>query len=226
MQNTRLAIKRFFPGTPLRKVLCFGQVRDRSGKTAALAGLLLLCLASFAQEQNLQYAINRNGKKVGELFFQRKKTGTKTVYNIRSDVKVAMVLTIQVKASEQSVYDNDVLQSSSVVRYVNGKQKANKQIRNNGKGLTATDDGAVRELKNYVVKFNTHCLYSMEPLHYTNVFSDNYQQFLPLVKLADHHYKVTFPDGNSNEYFYENGVCKKIKVKSQLFDAEFVLLSP
>lgn len=180
---------------------------------------------AFAQEQNLQYAINRNGRKVGDLHFQKTKAGTQTTYSIHSEVKVPMIVTVSVKANEQSVYDNDVLQSSSVVRHVNGKQKANKQIRNNGKGLTVTEGGDQRELKNYVVKFSMHCLYAMEPLYFTNVFSDNYQQFLPIVKLADHQYKVTFPDGNSNEYFYEKGICQKVKVKSQLFDAEFVLTS-
>lgn len=194
-------------------------------KAVVLTSMLLLVLGAVGQEQNLRYAINRNGKKVGELVFHETKSGTKTIYNIRSDVKVAMLLTLEVKAREESVYDNDVLQSSSVLRYVNGRQKTNKQVRNNGRGLTVTDDGNERELKNYVVKFSTHCLYSIEPLRYGNVFSDSYHQFLPIVKLADHHYKVTFPDGNTNDYFYENGVCKKIQVKSGFFDAEFVLRS-
>jgi hypothetical protein len=178
-----------------------------------------------AQEQSLQYAINRHGKKVGDLNFQQVKAGTRTTYNIRSEVKVNMVLSIDVKAREQSVYVNDVLQSSTVVRHVNGKEKANKQIKNNGQGLTVTEDGSETVLKNYSVKFNVHCLYTTEPISYTNVFSDNYKKFIPIVKVADRHYKITFPDGNSNEYFYENGICKKVKVRSRLFDAEFVLTS-
>jgi hypothetical protein len=178
-----------------------------------------------AQEQSLQYAINRHGKKVGDLSFQQVKAGARTTYNIRSEVKVNMVISIGVKAREQSVYENDVLQSSTVVRHVNGKEKANKQIKNNGQGLTVIEDGKEVVLKNYSVKFNMHCLYATEPVLYTNVFSDSYKKFIPIVKMADRHYKVTFPDGNSNEYFYENGICKKVKVKSQLFDAEFVLVS-
>ena len=187
---------------------------------------VFLFLSSFSQQQSLHYAIHRNGKKVGDLNFQQTRNGNLTTYNIQSQVKLNMVIAIDVQAKEQSVYEDDVLQSSSVVRHVNGREKANKQIRNNGKGLTVTEGGSQRELKNYVVKFSTHCLYSVEPVYFTNVFADNYQQFLPIVKLADHHYKVTFPDGNSNEYFYEKGICRKVKVKSQLFDAEFLLTSP
>jgi hypothetical protein len=187
--------------------------------------LLFLSENSFSQQQNLLYAINRKGKKVGDLNFQKQTAGTRTTYNIQSDVKVTMLVSINVQAKEQSVYENDVLQSSSVVRHVNGKQKANKQIKNTGKGLVVSEDGNERVLKNYSVKYNVHCLYTMEPIHFANVFADSYQQFIPIVKMANHHYRITFPDGNSNEYFYENGICKKVKVRSQLFDAEFVLTS-
>lgn len=195
------------------------------GKAVLVLFFLLLVKFSFAQEQNLQYAINRNGKKVGNLIFQQVKAEGRTVYNIHSQVKVSMVLSIDVKAREQSVYENDIMQSSSLVRHVNGKQKANQQIKKSGNGLLVTEDGTQRELKNYSVKFNIHSLYTTEPLYYSSVFSDSYHKFIPIIKMASHHYKLTFPDGNSNEYFYENGICKKVKVRSQLFDAEFVLTS-
>lgn len=188
----------------------------------AIAGFLF-SLTSQAQDQNLHYAIHRNGKKVGDLNFEKRKAGTQTTYNIESEVKVNVVVAVVVKATEKSVYDSDVLQSSTLVRHVNGRQKANKQIRNNGTGLTVTDEGAEQVLKNYLVRYSTHCLYTTEPVAFANVFSDNYKKFIPIVKLAEHHYKLTFPDGNSNEYFYENGICKKVKVKSSLFDAEFLL---
>ena len=187
--------------------------------------MLAVCLlqTAFSQDKNLQYTIHRNGKKVGDLSFQKRQAGAVTTYQIESDVKVMVLMAIVVKAREQSVYENEVLQSSSLVRHVNGRQKANKQIRNNGSGLTVSEEGNEKVLKNYQVKYSTHCLYATEPLSFTNVFSDNYNKFIPIVKLADHHYKLNFPDGNSNEYFYENGVCKRVKVKSQLFNAEFVL---
>jgi hypothetical protein len=185
--------------------------------------LLLVTVAGFAQEQKLSYTVQHNGKQVGSLNFRRVKAGTRTTYNIQSEVNVKMLLAISVKAQEQSVYENEVLQSSSVLRHVNGRQKANKQIRNNGRGLTVSEDGQNHELKNYLVKYNSHCLYSTEPVHFTNVFADNYQRFVPIVKVTDHQYRVTFPDGNSNDYFYENGICRRIKVKSRFFDAEFVL---
>ncbi len=100
------------------------------------------------------------------------------------------------------------------------------QIKINGSGLLVTEDGEEKLLKNFVVKYNTHCLYAQEPILYTSVFSDNYKQFIPIKKIKEHHYKITFPDGNSNEYVYENGSCRLIKVRTSLFDADFVLYKP
>ena len=182
--------------------------------------------AGWSQVKHLRYTINRQGQKVGELTFRQTTEDTKTTYAIESLVKVSMVLSFTIEAWEASVFENNVLQSSALVRHVNGKQKINKQIKNNGNGLTVLNEGTAKELKNFRVKYSTHCLYATEPLTFTNVFSDNYQKFIPIVKLASHHYKLTFPDGNSNEYFYEDGVCKKVKVKNNLFEAEFVLSTP
>ncbi|HET7899277.1 MAG TPA: DUF6134 family protein, partial [Flavisolibacter sp.] len=88
------------------------------------------------------------------------------------------------------------------------------------------DKEGARQVKNCTVHYSTHCLYTTEPLQYARVFSDNYQQFLLIQKQGDHHYQIIFPEGNSNDYYYENGICKRIVVSSALFDAEFVLLNP
>lgn len=174
----------------------------------------------------MQYEIQRNGRKIGSLNFQKRQAGGRTTYNVASEVRVNMLVSVVVKAREQSVYENEVLQSSSVIRHVNGRQKANKQIRKKGSGLIINDDGEEQVLKNFLVRFSSHCLYATEPVTSTSVFCDNYKKFIPLEKLADHRYRLTFPDGNSNEYYYENGVCKRVRVKNQLFDADFVLTSP
>ncbi len=186
---------------------------------------VVLSVFAIAQEQSLNYSINRHGKQVGNLSFKQVKSGTKTTYAIESDVKARMILSLHIQVKENSVYESDVLQYSSLNRQVNGKERASQQIKNNGTGLSVTEDGEEKVLKNFVVKYNTHCLYAQEPTFYTSVFSDNYKQFIPIKKIKEHHYKITFPDGNSNEYVYENGSCRLIKVRTSLFDADFVLVT-
>ncbi|HEV7332596.1 MAG TPA: DUF6134 family protein [Flavisolibacter sp.] len=195
------------------------------------AGLLTLLLVNVmhlarAQEQNLLYAIHRNGDKVGDLTYRQVTEGTKTTFSIQSVVKVSMLLTFTVQAWEESVYQNNVLQFSSLVRKVNGRERTNRQIRNAGNNkVTITNKNNARQEKNYVINYNTLRLYATEPLSISSVFSDNYQQFLSIEKLATHHYRIKFPDGGSNEYFYRDGLCRRVKVSSTLFDAEFILLN-
>ena len=200
----------------------------KSGKVGVmfLCLLLLVAVSAPAQSHHLRYAIHRGEDKVGELTFRQTTEGTQTTYLIESQVKVSLLLSITVQAWEKSVFENNVLQSSSLLRKVNGRERTNKQITKTGNGLHITNKNQKSLTKNFLVKYSSHCLYTKEPHSFTNVFSDNYQQFIPIQKMADHHYKIRFPDGGSNEYYYENGICKRINVKSALFDAEFRLVTP
>ena len=196
------------------------------------AGVLLLCMlisvagSTSAQSHHLRYAIHRGEEKVGELTFRETTEGTQTTYQVESQVKFSMIVSFTVQAWEKSIFENNVLQSSSLLRKVNGRERTNKQITKTGNGLHIVNKNQKSLTKNFLVKYSSHCLYTKEPHAFTNVFSDNYQQFIPIQKIADHHYKVRFPDGGSHEYFYENGICKRINVKSTLFDAEFRLVTP
>jgi hypothetical protein len=181
-------------------------------------------IAGWSQSRNLRYDIHRQGEKVGELTLLQTTDNRKVTYNIESLVKVKMIMAFTIQSWEQSVYENELLQASSLRREVNGKQKASKTIRSSGSSLIVRNAGKEKELKNHQVKYSTHCLYTMEPKGLGRVFSDSYQQYIPILKLANQHYKVDFPDGASNEYFYENGICKRVMVKSTLFNAEFHLV--
>jgi hypothetical protein len=198
-----------------------------STRRSLMAALFILSVGETAwpQEQHLRYAIHRRGEKVGELTYRQMTDGTKTTYAIHSVVKVSMLLSFTVQAWEQSVYENNVLQFSSLVRKVNGRERTNMQIQNTGNKITITNKNKAKLEKSYVVNYSTHCLYATEPLNYTTVFSDSYQQFLSIEKLGPQHYRIAFPDGGSNEYFYQNGLCRRVKLSSALFDAEFLLQS-
>ena len=68
-------------------------------------------------------------------------------------------------------------------------------------------------------------VYISEPLNITKVYSDDFEQQVDIQKIADHHYKIKFPDGNYNEYFYTDGVCSKIEIHHSLYSASIELTS-
>jgi hypothetical protein len=47
--------------------------------------------------------------------------------------------------------------------------------------------------------------------------------YISIKKIETHAYEIELTDGTKNIYYYKNGICSKVKIKSALFTAEFVL---
>jgi hypothetical protein len=116
-----------------------------------------------------------------------------------------------------------VLVRSFFYQKVNGNERANTRMQAAGNGYTVVSQKETKSLRRYPITYNMVCLYTMEPLHRTTVFSDRFQKFLPVETLGPHQYKITFPDGAHSEYWYKNGVCTSINIHGILFSAEMSL---
>jgi hypothetical protein len=55
------------------------------------------------------------------------------------------------------------------------------------------------------------------------VYSDNFQQYVPVTKVSANKYKISFPNGNYNYYTYKNGVCTTVDISQTLYDIQFRL---
>jgi hypothetical protein len=82
-----------------------------------------------------------------------------------------------------------------------------------------SNKGKEERLYNVKIYYNLVCIYNHEPNTTSLIFSDKYQKFLPIQKIEDHHYKIRFPDGSANEYWFENGTCKRIEIDHTLYSA-------
>jgi len=196
-------------------------------KAVFVAKVLLLVLvgctivmAARAQEKNLAYTVIRNGCEIGSITIKEIKNGTRVTYHLESEIKTTFIFTFKVNATEEAVYENGVLLNSFIYRKVNGSEKANKRIRFSGNNYIVRNKGSEKWLNNYPIRYNMVCLYTQEPIHTNQIFSDNFQQFISIKKTGAHQYKIIFPDGNSNEYYYQNGTCIRIKMSSSLYNAQ------
>jgi hypothetical protein len=172
----------------------------------------LLVLISKAQEKNFAYTIKRNGNKIGNLTVKEIKEGNKINLRLQSDIKVSFIFNFSAKGIEEANYDNGMLMYSSVYQKFNGNERVNKQIRFVNDAYVINNNGKEERFDNVRIYYNLLCIYSHEPLSTVFIFSDRFQKFLPIQKLEEHHYRIKFPDGSANEYWFENGVCKKIDV--------------
>ena len=191
----------------------------------SLIVLLSITISLHAQEKKLEYNIKRNGEIVGNIHFLQGIAGSRTVLTMESEVNTRFIFNFKAKAKEEAIYDNGIMTWSSIFRKLNGNVKADKKTKAIGNAYTIYKGSKTEILNNYPIRYNMLSVYLTEPLNVTKVYSDNFQQQIDIQKIADHHYKIKFPDGNYNEYFYTNGVCSKVEIHHSMYRATIELRS-
>ena len=197
----------------------------KANNLSLLVVLLGTMISINAQEKRLEYNIKRNGDVVGNIHFIQGIAGNRTVLTMESEVNTRFIFNFKAKAKEEVIYDNGIMTWSSIFRKLNGTIKVDKKTKANGSAYTVYKGSKKETLNNYPIRYNMLSVYIIEPLNITKVYSDNFQQQIDIQRVADHHYKIKFPDGNYNEYFYTNGVCSKIEIHHSMYSATIELRS-
>jgi len=187
--------------------------------------ILFVALSSlaFGQEQTLNYNVLHSGRAVGHMKLQQRRDGGDTFLKVASDVKMKFIFSIQVCIREDAHYSNGKLLSSHVSRMVNGKQKADKSTKANGESYQLTDGGKVSSIDRKQINNNLTLMYLQEPVGLSQIYSDNFQQFVQVKQVDSHTYRVNLPDGNYNFYTYANGVCCKVDIHHSLYTIQIQL---
>ena len=66
-------------------------------------------------------------------------------------------------------------------------------------------------------------LYYKEPQNIREIFSDNFQQYLPISKTSAGKYRVDLPNGSSNYYIYQQGRLVRVEVEQPFYALQFIL---
>jgi hypothetical protein len=173
--------------------------------------------SAYGQEKTFNYAIKRGGSVIGSLQLLSKDSGAIRILKLKSAVKTSMILSIDVTAREEAFYQNGIMYYSLVYRNVNGDVKVNKTHRLSGKKYLVSQHGKTESTSVFPIKHNILSLYLSEPVGLNEVYSDNHQRMLKIEKTGPHVYKVRLPEGNSQNYYYRNGVCNRIEVNNTLY---------
>ena len=178
---------------------------------------------AFANKLTKVYNIKRNGEVIGKLSFNQNTDGEDMYLKITSQVSTRFIFKIDVQTEDLAHFKNGRLISSDVSRLVNGKAKERKKtiFQNDVYQLQSGDK--LNSL-NQSIGYNMMLLYTKEPVYINQVYSDNFQCFLPIKKNAEHQYRVNLPDGNYNDYHFENGVCKLVIVNHSLYTIRMELI--
>jgi hypothetical protein len=189
--------------------------------------ILVMLWPAVAQSQNrvLKYQIIRSGSPVGTLLFSQTSTSEGECLKMETDVKTRFIFSFVAHATEEAVYHHGVMFRSSIYRRLNGNEKVNKQHQeNNGQYIIHAGQRSV-VTKTYPITYNMLSLYSKEPENISSVYSDNFESFVGIQKTGLHMYKIDFPDGNYNNYYYKNGVLALVEVHHSFYSANIVLMN-
>ena len=184
---------------------------------------IMIAVFAFSQDRKLEYQIKRKGDVVGTVMFTEASAGNKIMRRMQSEVKTRFVFLFTARAQEESIYENGIMVWSSIYRKLNGSEKVNKKTQASGESYVVYRGDKTELLKNYPIRNNMLCLYTNEPVSYSKVYSDNFQQFLDIQKIGTDHYKIELPDGNYNEYFYSNGLCSRVEIHHTMYSATIEL---
>ncbi len=191
----------------------------------SLLTILLLLIPIFSKTQPLQlnYKIMKGRDDIGWLRLQKNIAGNKSNLILVSEIKTRVIFLITVFAKESAIFENGKLIYSSQFRKTNGNTNVDKQTRLVADKYEVFENGQKEKLTIPFIGTNLLSLYFNEPLNIKFVYCDKHECFIKIIKTDDGGYKVKFPDGNSNSYYYNGAICTKIKIIHTFYYAEIIL---
>lgn len=178
--------------------------------------ILLFTASSYAQEEISTYQIKRNGDVIGQMQFKQKRNGSDTYLTMNSKVKTRFIFEINVQTDDEAHFKNGQLMYSAVYRKVNGREKEHKETKLTNQSYKLQAGNKASALQGSI-SYNMMLLYCKEPINIAQVYSDSFQQTLPIKRMAPNTYRINLPDGNYNDYYFQNGICKTVKVHHSLY---------
>lgn len=187
--------------------------------------LLLIPFSSRSQNSLFHYTIVEGGDNIGWLRLEKNITDSRTNLSLVSELSTRFIILIEVSAKETSIFENGQLLYSSQYRKTNGTVKVNKQTSRVADKYVVNNNGEKQYLSIPIVVTNLLSLYFQEPVNTGTVYCDKYESFVKITKTDNGGYKVEFPDGNSNTFYYSRGICTKVKISHTFYTAEIILKS-
>ncbi|MEP6713603.1 MAG: DUF6134 family protein [Ferruginibacter sp.] len=189
-----------------------------------IVSFLLIAKLAFTQTKSYHYDISKGGSSIGEAVLTNTISGTANTVSLVSNIKYRFMFLFTATSKEEVVFVNGIMTFSSLYREQNGNKKiAQKTTRASAKYVVAVNNEKEKELNIATINYQTLCLYTTEPVIYQQVYIDKFQQLVAIQKISAHQYKVVFPDGNYNEYYYQDGVCQMVKVHQSLYNVQIEL---
>lgn len=151
------------------------------------------------------YSVYHNSKKVGTVTTTKTVSNKKTTYSLLSDVKIDLIIDINIVEQITDVFESDQLNNSNHSRKINTVEKVNNTASWNGKLYQLAKNGKQGTTIAEKIKTTVMSLYYSEPADQAKVYSQNAQKVCTVKKQQPHIYDLELPDGKTTRYKYSSG---------------------
>lgn len=198
-------------------------------KLAGAFAVVLLTAVSPSLEigtdpDNQVFRAVRKGKVIGYVHISRSVENEQIVYQVKSEIRTRIVVSLLIRSREKSIYRGDTLVYSKVLRKINNKTKIEHEMifdsgeyRVHGKKQSERTGPAITDV-------NLASMLIEEPPDLGIVYSDAHNKMLPMNKLRNGEYVVTMPNGDQHRFIYAGGKCVKIEARGMFYKIKLITL--
>jgi hypothetical protein len=184
--------------------------------------LFLLPVSLPAQDRKAEYSILHNSDLKGNIQLSEHLEGGNHRIRIESTVKTSFLFNITITTIEEALFREGLLIYSLYYQKINNEEKNNWQM-NWADGAYQFKGGQSSPLLPRAPIRNTILsLYCEEPVNIRQVFSDNFQQLVPVIPVEKGKYRLDLPNGNCNYYFYQQGKLTRVEVEQPFYALQFI----
>lgn len=191
------------------------------GRLLILAGMFMLGgpVASFAQSEHAQFHIQKGNRTIGHVHALKHSSGTLTNYVMTSHAEFSLAWKQVVRTHLTTEYRNELLTAcQSVIKLNDAVRDSSSMVRGTDRCFVYPEAPFTCERS---TQWTTARMYFDEPIQQDFIFVESALRALALVSVGPGQYLLTFPNGTSNRYVYQNGLLQEIHVKRPLVNLVF-----
>jgi len=186
-----------------------------------LVGVLSLSAATLVHGQSDQarFHILKGNKTIGHVHALKHSSGTLTNYVMTSHAEFSLAWKQVVRTHLTTEYRNELLTAcQSVIKLNDAVRDSSSMVRGTDRCFVYPEAPFTCERS---TQWTTARMYFDEPLQQEFIFVESALRALALVSVGPGQYLLTFPNGTSNRYVYQNGLLHEIHVKRPLVNLVF-----
>lgn len=189
----------------------------------ALALTFLISLffrkAAVAQEVKLEYNVKHGKEIIGSVVVLKNTINNRTSIKLSSNIKAGSIISFKIVEKAEAWFENGDMVFSTIFREVNGSEKVNKIHKLANKGYIIEAGTKKDSVCCFRITYNLLSMFLQEPVNIASVYSDNFQQFIKIKNLGSQQYRLDFPNGIYQKYYYSNGLLVKQEIHNTFYTA-------